>query len=231
MVFSLDCYTGITYDANNIPIKWTDSIGGREFTLINVTQDPISNGLVFNGNAKGTVDNVTIPWQPGSGTIEAVFTIEGNSYNAPILSNNISGYYIMHVVVGTSGENLNRVFICPRIAMSAAYNRVYSAFFPGKYTDENFPHFSSVYVSNTAYNSDEDFYNGITLFNGEFMEEYKQTVVSRTNYSKVGIGYKSTSKGDVYHVGKIYAIRIYDRRLSSQEQINNYRLDKKRFKI
>lgn len=230
MVFQLDCYDGITYN-NNIPTKWTDLIGDREFNLINVTQDPITKGLVFDGTAKGTVNNVTIPWQPGSGTIEAVFTIEGNSYNAPILSNSLSGYYIMHVAVGTSGTIQDRVYICPRLGASAAANRRYTALLPGKYTDENFPHFSTVYVSNTAYNVSDDDYEGITLFNGTYMSEYASNCVTRTNYSKVGIGYKATSKGEVYHVGKIYAIRIYNRRLSSKEQISNYQLDKKRFKI
>ena len=230
MVFQLDCFSGITYDSNNIPTKWTDLIGGREFDLVNVTQDATTKGLVFDGTAKGTTTN-DIPWQPGSGTIEAVFTLEGGTYNAPILSNNVSGYYILHMAVGTSGEILNRVYICPRIATNAAVDRKYSSLFPGKYTDSDFPHFTTAYVSCTAYNESETTYVGKTLFNGSYMSEYCSNVVSRTNYSRVGIGYKNTSKGESYHTGKIFAIRIYNRRLSEEEQLHNYQLDRERFNV
>ena len=75
-------------------------------------------------------------------------------------------------------------------------------------------------------NGDRCIYNGV----GQQVNGSDYIAVSGLDYNLIGARYRNSAYG-YYATGKIYSIRIYNRKLTEEEMLSNFSIDKARFGI
>lgn len=190
------------YDAANS--SWVDRIGSREFTLTDCTVDS-NHGVVFNGTSSQAVNYS----QPFAGaTIEAAIKLNSSPLNKwhPIfgqLSKRGEENIILYLT--------NDYRLATRATDSSATQRYYA--------------YQQI-MALSAYQDGSD-----ARVNGDATTASSSNLAPY-NYADglILIG-RRTLTGSTRLNGVIYAIRIYDRKLTVDEMLHNQRLDNKRFNL
>ena len=191
--------------------KWKDIVGDKEFTLYDCAVNLSEDGIVFDGSTSygeyiGAITNG--PWS--NETIEVVFDGKSNITSACILSQPY-----LNNSVGISMRFGNQTTDTPRFAMGLdAVNRYYYYMKLNK---------SKNVISG---NSTDVIVNGVVA-TGKGWTNYSQNQ-SGNSY----IGANRISGGVVNrYAGTIHAIRIYSRKLTQNERLQNQSVDAVRYQL
>lgn len=192
---------------------WIDRIGNVDFTLgSGVTE--ADAGVEFDGtaNAKGVgnTSGLNITSLNDGGTIEAAFIAD--ALTAPILSNTVEGGIGLELAYASHAGNIAR----DRFASASAtdWSKVFAAIID----------IDAAYQC-ISMNYDRAIVNGVkanTRYNS-------WTAIDNT--TTFAIGYCTYNGNARYLNGKIFGIRVYNRKLSESEQMQNYMIDQKRYNI
>ncbi len=227
LAFQLDCIAGVTMNGDS-PAKWKDLIGDIEFDLTDVTlgQD---GSLVFNGSTSKGVSSGSLNVSFNNATVEVVAKVttdvSANKVANPILANNIAGgsCAVLRFVQGSY-----RAFkVCSNASSGAGISTPYNMSF-------------SFYNLNIAFSASKE----NVIVDGVIESDPRhdntgtpQLVVGDYGgriSSVLAIGYIDSSDyspNEQFFAGKIMAIRVYSRKLTTAEMQQNYAIDKQRFNL
>lgn len=223
--FFLDCK-----DMGNTSGHWIDKVGGIDFTLSDVTIAD-DGSLIFNGETSlaTPASGSSLNYPADRCTIEAVFTSNDAYKNAPILSNNISGSVCLALIQRT--DNTNRTMVVSRCGTVSDNIQLASHF-------QDIPPVFNTGCISVSSDTNSNTTVGKFLFNGSYMSDHEPRVVTLNNNSILCVGYRILSNGTTVLNGRLYAIRIYYNnsspnygRLTEEEQLLNYKIDKKLYGI
>lgn len=214
LAFHLDCK-----NRGGTSGHWKDRIGNIDFTLGSAVV-AADTGVVFDGttNSYGETNSV-LNIAPSAGTIEAIVVGASGEYN-PILINPVA-----------SGDNDN-IGLCIYNYSNVLKIATMSMRYPGSND-------STVNCSADT-GSVTDF--ALSLNNQKYMNKgvgstpgTKYSFLMNTAHTKLTLGRSrrpaSDSRGDVVFVGTIKAIRVYSGVLTEAQQLQNWKVDQKRFNI
>ena len=193
---------------------WIDRIGNVDFTLgSGVTE--ADAGVEFDGtaNAKGVgnTSGLNITSLNDGGTIEAAFIAE--ALQAPILSNTVEGGIGLELAYASNAQG------------NVARNRFASA----SATDWS-KVFAAIVDIDDAYQCISMNYDR-AIVNGVKATARYNSWSAIDNTAVFAIGYRAYKENAYYLNGKIFGIRVYNRKLSESEQMQNYMIDQKRYNI
>jgi len=230
LVFNLDCHQGVTLDANDVPIKWTDQKGNIEFDLTGVTQNS-AGALVFNGlSSKGIAASGSLVAPFDNCTVEVIGTIQmpqSAGDNMPILANNNGGSAAAGFGRTSSQNNAPYIAVAASPLTGVSQNPYNTAFYYG----------GGGNIAIAATKTDVLF-DGILQNDPWHHPQSAAIVLDLSDYTAgksdlLSIGYRvhSDTSAEKFFSGTIMAIRIHTRKLSVAEMQANYALDKKRFNL
>jgi hypothetical protein len=182
---------------------WTDLVGGRQFTNGGAAVFE-TNGVRFTGSATSYLDGATIPtsWSASTYTIEVCYTT--NMTEKYVLFKSRTGGVALVMTSRLTG----RIGSSESDSVKGFTNRLLS---------------SSTVSYTTAYAM-----QGLVE-----MTSTTSGYLNLGNGTQIGARRKSATatNTDYRLTGKIYSIRIYNRRLSLEEMKHNQRIDNKRFNL
>lgn len=190
---------------------WTDIVGGKTFSL---TDCSASNGVVFNGtSSNGLLDGaVTHDWQ--NETIELALDL-------PVTNPSRT----MDVFCQPDSEGLG---ISMRLVANGADTRLFGMVtglngITAKYNMENYSVLQEAHTISVAGRN-------LCVVGGNTITSDISFTPSKLGRNMTGIGARVlTSDLSAFFPGTIYAIRIYNRKLSVDEMIQNQQVDKDRY--
>lgn len=245
LAFNLDC-KNVGSNAG----FWTDLIGGIKFKLTDVTM--ADSGAVFNGStSKAVVMDDNDPTQEAigtkyldvaqtAGTLEVIAvanilpSVSNRNIYAPLFMNPKDGGIISLFIMPPTSVNYKDVLLMKtKCSSSGDYNEYYAFSYNGTYQGTTVNGGNNIAVSfNTNVNGgDLVRLNGVTQNVVWF-----DTWVGSPSKTKFSVGYWYGVAGGVegekgFFNGKIMAIRVYSTKLTEQQMIQNYKVDKKRFNL
>ena len=208
LVFQLDGLEGSTAD------KWTDLIGGIEFTNHGATK--VATGWDFANSAYMDSANAMSGMDYNQGTLEVCFTSRLSG----------QGYFIF----AAGGSNLIMCF-----AAAASYNSgantgdMYIARAVGDNNQEGVLLASSANVDKGIGQKIVSINLTNAVLNGE-TKSFIGTFFSKDDVSLIGCRQKNGTR-EKFFDGVIHAIRYYDTQLTAAEILANQRLDNERFNL
>ena len=194
-------------DKGNVQGAWVDKINGHIF---NPENSPImsNNYVLFNGNDQGFKCNTFDGFGCDNGTIEICMEIDNSKGSGIAFMSKEGGLSFgivnSYSIIWSSGVSGHNEYYKPMINLPtpASSNKIYSICYDRSVVDGALKPFSS----------GEDYWSGID-----------------NTYSY--IGHRNRQDSMQYFKGKIYSIRIYNRKLSEAEMLHNQRIDNRRFKL
>ena len=190
------------YDASSG--SWTERIGNREFTLTDCTVDA-NHGVVFNGTSS---QGINYSSKFTGQTIEAAIKINSDSLNK------------WHIIFGQrSVRNEENIILYLtdnyRIATRAT----------DLWETQRYFVYQRIMTMSTYQDGSDARVNGSATTS-------QSANLAQFQYADdlLLIGHRSLTS-TIYFNGVIYAIRIYDRKLTVDEMLHNQRLDNKRFDL
>jgi len=219
LVFNLD-----GKNRGGVEGHWTDMAGNVDFALTNCTEN--NDNVQFNGNSKG-VSNGTLNVLYSAGSIESIFDVSDSEFPTypkvqHILTNNVSNGISMGL--GFAPLLNNAPCYCGINGIEGQFDSTEITGIPGaNNTVKSKQHI--YYEKNSCYRNEQ---TQLTISEGtvRFMCD---------NTTPLSIGYRGRSlngtPNEQFLVGKIFCIRVYSRALTSNERMQNYKVDKKRFNL
>lgn len=251
LAFNLDC-KNVGSNAG----YWTDLIGGTKFKLTDVTIN--DSGAVFNGTtSKGIVMDDNDPTQPAAlgskyvdvafdaGTIEVI--AEADSGSLPTANNRVvcpvfinpkdGGLIAAFRMGGASTSYASCLLFLYTSRSSGNVDDNFSFLYNGSFTINNVTYTANG-GNNIAVSAHTNLtVDGIVRIDGVTQQNAKwfDTWLGGPSQTRFAVGYYYRDDNgtitETFFKGKINAIRVYSTKLTEQQMIQNYKVDKKRFNL
>lgn len=187
--------------------EWTDLIGGIQFNRSKTDIYSTQDGYYFDGDRTSYLSSEEGVWTTGSDD----FTVEVCYYN---LKNSLTNY-IFHCGANSTNNKFPLFYHDGSTITWYQGGYVYNA---------------SSMTSNTKYTISLN--NDRAIANGSLLQKSNNTDYWDANNTRIRIG--AASSGNAFNNpfnGYIYSIRVYNRRLTEAEQLQNQRVDNQRFNL
>ena len=251
LAFHLDCMNRGGQSGH-----WIDRIGGVDFKLTDVTE--ADSGMVFNGSSsKALVMDDNDPTQPAAlgskyvdvafdaGTIEVI--AEADNGSLPTASNRITcpvfinpkdgGLIAAFRMGGSSTGYASCVLFMYTCRSSGNLDDNFAFLYNGSYTLNG-----TTYTANGGNDIAVSAHtnltvDGIVRIDGvtQGSTRWFDTWIGGPSQTRFSVGYYYRNNNgtitEAYFKGKIKAIRVYNTKLTEQQMIQNYKVDKKRFNL
>lgn len=208
---------------------------GQRKTEILPANSYVQDGLIFqlDGIEKGADDGSWVDLIGGkvftgnATSLAKGFAVDTNKYlsNGTLLPAN-ENYTVEAIFMQTSGATLGRVIFCSSFVNTANYICL-----TRNGTKLLFLERGNTYTVTSANNVPIYISANLTraLYNGNVLSPNSSTDYWTGN-STTCVG-RPQAAGKYQFLGNIYTIRVYDHRLTEEEQRFNYNIDKKRFRL
>ena len=205
LIFQLDGLEGSTAD------KWTDLIGGIEFTNHGATK--VATGWDFANSAYMDSANAMSGMDYNQGTLEVCFTsrLSGQTY---FIFTAASSDLIMCFTPNTTSQGYADIYIARSVGDDEEKGVLKAS--EGNVDNGIGKKIVSINLTNA-------------VLNGEAKSFFK-TFFSKDNVSLIGCRQKNGTR-EKFFDGVIHAIRYYDTQLTAAEILANQRLDNERFNL
>ena len=206
LAFMLDCKNRGGQDGH-----WIDLIGNIDFALTDATE--ANTGVVFNGTtSKGiSAGSLNISWE--NATVEIVGRRENYTVDNPVLSNDVNGYVAASLRRPLGSGRKPAVFSTGSNGITSPTNMAFDV--------------GDVLDFHISANKMRHALNGVSSDTWDSGIYDYVTGVS----TSLAIGYRNIAGAETFLNGNIKAIRVYSSRLSADEMLQNYKIDKKRFNL
>ena len=213
LAFQLDCKNRGGQSGH-----WIDLIGNIDFTLGRAVT-AADSGVVFDGSANSYGEtNSSLNIAPSAATIEAVVHWDSEEY-APILVSPVA-----------AGAKLNTGLIFQRSVNKAIMALGYSPTQASDILANDCVSIGDIRDFALSFNSQRYINKGIASSPNE-----KYLFLMNAAHTKLTIGRSrrpvDDSRGDIVFIGTIKAIRVYNAVLTEAQQMQNWKVDQKRFNI
>lgn len=199
-------------------LAWTDLVNGYEFPLyetVNTTWD--ANALVLHGNsAQGSITDSPLWEALSTSTVELVLKPEATGHQCVLC-------------LDTAAQKVGDFYSSRRFGLFADNTVCFDGDRHTQYTNP----LSSL----TAIRKMAATYTGFTVVNGYVngtqvsLSSYTHSYRAQTRKFIIGSQTPAVSSENDYYTGKIYAIRVYNRRLTLEELAQNDAYDNSRFSL